>query len=207
MHARIGGWCAVTLLGAAMFACSLGGRQIAVAQDSAPAGVIPEAALCQAEPRTVDELVALFAAATPAATDAPDSVEIPTGQTASSVLADGITATVHEAFACLNGGDWLRFLGLLTDDAILMAFPWLGDELAMGVVPNELTTPAPLTEEYRQTVVAVADVRTVGNDRAGAFVVYLDPSSGSPGPHAMHLVLVRSGDDWLIDAVVDFSDE
>jgi len=170
--------------------------------------VVPDAALCQAQPRTVDHLVALFANATPvAAADGSDHAMVPTGQTASSVLAAEVTATVHAAFACLNSGQWFRFMGLLTDHAIVTAFPWLANELAMGVVPNEISTPSPLPADLVQTIIAVADVTTLGNDRVGAFVIFLDPASGNPGPHVLHLVFVRSGSGWLIDDVVEFSNE
>lgn len=198
------------LLIALMGSCLLFGQSGAHAQDAATGWevVVPDASLCQAQPRTVDQLIALFANATPAAaTSASDHVEVPTGQTASATLVDEITATTYEAFACLNAGEWLRFMGLLTDNAILTAFPWLVDELVMGVVPDELATPSPLPADLAQTVIAIADVRTVGNDRAGAIVVFLDPASGNPGASALYLVFTRAGTDWLIDEVIAFGDE
>jgi hypothetical protein len=76
MIARFNQWTLVALIGAAMLLNS--GR--AQAQDAAPTweAVIPDASLCQAQPRTVDELVALFANATPSATTTvPDRIEVP----------------------------------------------------------------------------------------------------------------------------------
>jgi hypothetical protein len=107
----------------------------------------------------------------------------------------------------LNAGEFLRFMGLLTDNAIVTAFPWLADELAMGVIPDELATPSALSANEAQTVIAVADVRTLGNDRVGAIVVFLDPASGNPGASALYLVFTRAGGDWLIDEVIGFGNE
>ena len=209
MLVRIGSWCAVLLLGAAMLTCTFGGRQIAAAQDStsSPAGVIPDAALCQADPRTVDELVALFDGATSDEWEMGPDVSVPTGRPGSAALIDDVSATLTEAVACLNAGDFLRFFGLLTDHAIVTAFWWLGAELATNGPPPEIANPTPLAAEMQQSIVAVADVRSLGVDRAGAFLVIIDPASGNPGSNVLHLTLLHDGTGWLIDEVIEFSGE
>lgn len=178
----------------------------AAAQDAG--ALIPNPAACQSEPRSVEELVALFTEATPTATTgSSDSVVVPTGRIASESLAAGVTATVQEAFACVNGGNLLSFLGLLTDEAIVTGFPWVGEELRTSPTPTEFTSPTPLPDDMRQTIVAVADVRSLGPDRAGAIVVYLDPASDNPGANAFYLTFARDEDRWLIDGVIEFSNE
>ncbi|MCC6790742.1 MAG: hypothetical protein IT336_03600 [Thermomicrobiales bacterium] len=164
------------------------------------------AATCQAEPRTVDEIIALFTNATPtAAPVSTSSVSIPTGTPASEVLQARITETVDEAFACLNAGEWLRFMGMLTDEAIVSAFPWVGEVLLNGPAPEEFTTPAPLPADLRQTVIAVAEIQSLGSNQAGALVVYIDPASGNPGASALYLGFTRDDDRWLISQVIGFS--
>jgi hypothetical protein len=167
----------------------------------------PDPAACQTEPRSVEEIVALFTNATPAATGDSGSVEVPTGRVASEALASSVTSTVHEAFACLNGGNMLSFFGLLTDGAIVTTFPWIGEELRKDPVSAELTNPAPLPADQFQTIVAVADIRSLGPDRAGAVVVFLDPASGNPGANALYLVFTRDDGRWLIDQVIEFGNE
>jgi hypothetical protein len=161
---------------------------------------------CAVEPRSVDELVGLFSSATPVADDASlESVQIPTGGPASAVLTAAITQTVADAYACLNAGDGLRFLAMLTDDAVVASFPWVGEALLSGEVPAEFTAPSPLPESARQTVIAVADVRNTGPNQAAALVVYTDPSLDVAGPTSLHLEFTRVDDRWLISRVAGFT--
>jgi hypothetical protein len=191
------------------FAVTLIGPRYAAAQDQTIGPLVPDAALCQAEPRTVEELAALFAAS-PAAGEpvVPDQVSIPAGRIASPELADEIRQAVVEAIACLNSGNFLSFLSILTDDAVLTAFGWLGQELALGVNPWWAATPvAPADEAYLQTLVSVAEVRVLADGRVGAFIVVIDPGSGNLEPEVIHLVFVREGERWLIDEVAEFTRE
>src|SRR5688500_17626092 len=106
MRAQLSSWVLFVAIGAGLLAGTVGSGQGATAQESA----IPDVALCQAEPRTFDEIMAVFADAPPFVEPAvSEYVEVPTGRTASATLTEGVTATVYEAFACLNGGDMLRF--------------------------------------------------------------------------------------------------
>jgi hypothetical protein len=176
----------------------------AAAQDAGT----PVAAGCDAAPRTVDELVALFTAATPVPEVANDgSAAVPTGRVASAVLQAHVTETVEQAFTCLNAGDILGFLGLLTDEAIMTGFPWIGESLANGATIDEVFAPAPPSQEGQQTLIAVADIRAIAPDQAGAFAVFIDPASGNPGPDALYLTFQRFEDRWLIAGITSFSGE
>jgi hypothetical protein len=189
--------------------CSMGGSLVGAvsAQDAATAGVIPDAALCQAEPRTVDELIAIFDGETLTEPVVADSVEVPTGAPASQAATDGVTAAITEAVACLNAGDFLRFFSLLTEHAIITAFPWVGMELATNGPPPELENPRPAPAEMQQSIVSVADVRSFDDGRAGAFLVIVDPSSGSLAPSVLHLTFAHDGENWLIDEVIEFNSD
>jgi hypothetical protein len=207
MHARIAVWCALAVLGAGMLAGAFGQTHGVYAQETTQSGVVPDTALCQAEPRTVDELTAIFAGATPQEPGLASEVSVPIGSPGSAALIEGVTTTLNEAVACLNAGDFLRFLGLLTEHAIVTTFPWIGEELATNGPPPEIENPSPLPSELRQSIVAVAGVSSLGFDRAGAFLVIVDPASGSSAPRVIHLTLLRDGIDWLIDDAIEFNNE
>lgn len=165
----------------------------------------PEPGVCATEPRNVEGIVSLFISGTPVAWSANDvSVEIATGRVASEALQARITETVAEAFACLNAGEMLRFFGLLTDDALVTGFPWMGEILLNGETPAELLDPVPLADADRQILIAVADIRAIAPDRAGAFIVFMDPASGNPGANVLHPEFERQEDRWLIARITEF---
>lgn len=112
MSKRINQWIMLVAIGTASVAGAFGSARGVVAQDAASAWgvVVPNPALCQVEPRTFDEFMAVFANATPSAEPVAEAyLQAPTGAIGSAALTEEITAALHEAFACLNAGDWLRF--------------------------------------------------------------------------------------------------
>ncbi len=119
------------------------------AQEPAPGTerITPDPATCQVEGRTLAELKAIFATATPVAEQAPATFTIPTGSPADDVTAAQIVAAVHEAIACLNAGDFSRFFGLLTDQAIVTSFSWLAEPVAAAQVPADLGFAEDLPED------------------------------------------------------------
>ncbi len=182
------------------------GAQVGVLADE-QYPVVPDPAECTVAPRSFDDITTLFASATPVAEPVtPAMVEIPTGSPADLAAVAGVTATIHEAFACLNGNDILRFFSLLTDQAIITNFSWVGEMIASGEFPAEMLTPEAQPAEYQQTVIAIASINRLTLDgRVGAMVTSIDPSSESLEPQAMFLILTLIGDRWLIDEVVEFS--
>jgi hypothetical protein len=168
--------------------------------------VTPDPALCRVEPRTIEELRALYAAATPVAETAATARAVPVGHPADPATAAQVVTTVHEAFACLNVGDFLRFVALLTDDALVTSFPWIGEELAGDRVPPEVEAPVAVPVDQRQTLLAVAGISRLGDGRVGAFITFLDPASDATGADALYLIFVLQGDRWRIDAVIDFGE-
>lgn len=178
-------------------------------QESTPEAsfpVTPASAECTVEPRPVESLTELLG--TPVADGAPDrdarptepsSAEVPIGEWADEEVREGIITTVVESSACFNAGDSGRGFALFTD-AFLQGY----------VAENALTAediaflaagPEPVLPEARQTILAVTDVSTLDDGRAGAFVV---TSSKWSGPGTSYLLFVQSGERWLVDEVIEF---
>ncbi len=168
--------------------------------------ITPAPAGCTIEPRPVELIETLLG--TPVAGGAPDrdarpaepsSAEVPIGEWADEEVREGIITTVVESSACFNAGDSRRAFALVSD-AFLQGY----------VAENALTAediafltagPEPILAEARETILAVTDVSTLDDGRAGAFVV---TSSEWSGPDTAYLLFVQSGERWLIDEVIAF---
>jgi hypothetical protein len=193
------------MLGIALCAgmiCSTGSVLRVSAQDAVGAAVTPDSTACQVEPRTIESLTGVFAAATPTPRDEhPTSVTVPVGPPADTETQIAITEAVSELFACLNASDPLRFTNLLTDEGMVTMFPWLGDALASGEFAAQVASPVAVPVDQRQTILSVAGITQLAGGRAGAVVTFLDPSVADDGPQALHFIFVFDGDRWHLDQI------
>ncbi len=169
--------------------------------------ITPQGSSCTVEPRTTEELIALFATASPSDPVAmPTTATIVIGEQADPVSSQHVTATIHQAFACLNAGDFGRFFSLLTDRGIVTIFSWMGEVLADEASAEEAMTPNPPEAEYQQTILGIGSITQLPDGRYSAVVVSLDPSGGD-APFALYLLLTEQDGIWLIDEAVDFEME
>ena len=128
------------------------------------------------------------------------------GETADPVSAQHVTTTIHQAFACLNAGDFGRFFSLLTDRAIVTVFPWMAEILADEASAAEAMAPNPPDEEFQQTILGIGSIAQLPDGRHSAVVVGIDPSGGD-APFALYLILTENDGSWLIDDAVEFDME
>jgi len=153
---------ALTVLSMLLFA-----HPAVIAQDATPStGEVIDAAECQVEPRSTEELQQLVGTAsegteaTPGATQA-GSME---GEDADEATVQAVTQTYRELVACLNAGQFLRVYALYTDD-------YLRRTLADSGIDMEQfeATPAP---DQRETtaLVGVSDVRQLAGGQVTARV-------------------------------------
>lgn len=168
--------------------------------------VIPLASSCTVEPRTTEELVALFASATPAdPMPVETSATIVLGQPADARSSQQVTAVIHQAIACLNAGDFGRFFALLTDHGIVTIFPWVAEMLATEESAAEVMALNPPPEEYLQTILGIGSISRLPDGSYSAVLVELDPNAGEQ-PTALYLTLVEMDGVWRIDSAVDFNE-
>ena len=140
----------------ALFSLVVVGAPGAGAQAGTPAAGpdVPAAAECTVEPRSEDELRALFreVAATPVAASpqaSPTPAVGPTGDPADPQTVAEINATWRQFIACINAGDQARVFAFLSDDKLR------GDlvlDIASGVSEDDLIaylmdTPGPFPQE------------------------------------------------------------
>ncbi len=176
------------------------------AQESTPAtGLdVPAAAECTVEPRSEDELRALFreAAATPVLESpeaSPTPAVPPTGDPADAQTVAEISATWRQFVACINAGDQARMFALFSDDMVRRQ---LVIDIAFGVTEDALfaflaATPVPLPDAS-VPIESFTDARVLPDGR----VAVVGPGELGRGDVR---IFVKEGDRWLIDDWFDLT--
>ena len=141
------------------------------------------------------------AAATPApiVTEPAEPFAPPAGEAADAETAAAITATVREAIACRNAGDFLRVYTLFTQDMLVALFggPATVDPEVRAAVEER---PRPIPEARRLALVAVSDVVLLPDGRAGALVETESARRAFRDYLYLHFDAVSGR--WRIDAAV-----
>ena len=185
----------------------------------APAAVQRDAlppTACTAEPRPVEDVAALVAAATPAVEPTERAAPADVGEDLPSVLPEGepadpeivaeVTAAALEFAGCRNVDDGSRRLALMTDR---LAAEVVGSEGAGG--PDGAASPVPA--ESLEPVIAtvrVRDVRVLPGGRVRAVEVWRgaeDAEAGYLNRETAFHVFARAGARWLLDEVIPLAGE
>jgi hypothetical protein len=125
------------------------------------------------------------------------------GTPAEEAAAAQVTALIHQAIACLNGGDFGRFFALLTDHAIVTVFPWVAEAMPNEEVAAEMLVPTPAPPELQQTILGIGSISLLRDGSYSAVLVQLDPNAGDQ-PTALILSAVEEDGVWRIDNAIDF---
>ena len=167
--------------------------------------VVPDPAACEVEPRTADELIALWFTpdgspiAAPAEEEEPSEVTIPLGEPADEETMAAIEAVVIGVFSCFEAGDFLAATALFSDELAASFGPEFGADEAEA--REFLEMPAE-PEEGDERILAITDVMVLADGRVGAFVV---DQAGDDPPLSTYAIFVEEGDGWLVDEVIEFS--
>ncbi|MDQ3412344.1 MAG: nuclear transport factor 2 family protein [Chloroflexota bacterium] len=199
----------VPILVVAVIAALLAVRAPVAAQEATPIAlpVTPDPAACLVAPRTIDDLYGLLGTPVPVSAQeepsesipasGPIEVSLPAGEPADSTTVTAITATIVEAYACFNAGDYLAAFALYSDDA-LQRFTAQGP-FTEDIAAFFLATPEPFPEDFRSSVLAVRDVRVLADGRVGALVDTNDPTSPPEGADVDFVVFIEQEGRYLID--------
>jgi len=183
------------------------GASRAEAQDSSPvAGLdIPSPAECTVQPRSADELRALFreVAATPVLDSpvaSPTPAVAPRGAPADEQTVAAVNATWRQYVACINSGDQARMFALVSD---AMVRRQLVVDIAFGVTEDALfaylsATPVPIPADQSAPFVPLEDVRVLDDGR----VAVIGPGEQGRGDVR---IFIKDGDRWLLDDWFDLS--
>jgi len=195
----------------------VGGTLPAIAQDATPdAGAAqfsftPDPADCAGEPRSADDLLALWYApdgspvaveVDPGTDESETEVTIPIGAPADDATVVAVTDTVGGVFACFEAGNALGAYALFTDDMAQRFGPEPGTPREGRSVSHGRLDPDLDPDEVGSgsQILGITDVMTLADGRIGAFVV--DESEGTITN--AYVVFVQEGDLLLVDEVVEF---
>jgi hypothetical protein len=203
----------VLILGSQLIATPIASAaQDATPAASPPAGVIlPDPSDCTVEPRPISFFEDLVATppVLPANADQrfsrPMEEErpwtMPAGEPADPETIESVTATLHEALACLNANDPLRFLALFSDDMVRLFFAL--DPLPPEALPSLAATPEPSPPDMWLGYSDVYDVRVLPDGRVAALGDSYDPTEPPFGLGTDYAVFVNVGERWLIDSLIE----
>ncbi|MER3439661.1 MAG: hypothetical protein C4346_19865, partial [Chloroflexota bacterium] len=122
---------------------------------------------CDVAPRTVQELAAIAASATPLPDTYPLTIYIgepPRGVPPDAQTVAGVTRTVQLLIACCLAGDELRLAALFTDDSLRLVTAG-ADAASLMVLATP--SPSPNQDEY---LAAVEQVQLLADGRVSALV-------------------------------------
>jgi hypothetical protein len=195
----------------------LGSRASVAAQEatavaSPPAGlIVPDPSECTVAPRPVsffEELIATPPALPPDADqrfskpgEAKRPWTLPAGEPADPATVSAVTATLHEALACLNANDSLRFLALFSDDMVRLFFAL--NPLPPEALPFLAASPEPSPPAQRLGYLGVHDVRVLPDGRVAGLGDDYDPTEPPYGMGTDFAIFVKAGDHWLIDSLIE----
>ena len=181
----------------------------AVSAQEATPGASPVAGMtCDVEPRTADEILALWYGpdgapigtwATPVAEDEAMEITVPIGEPVDAATTEAITAAVQQVFACFDAGNFLGAYALFSDNLVASFGPEPGTtfEDAQAFV-NAPAEPAP-PEEHTE-IVRVANAMVLADGRVAAFVVERYAGADS----ISFAIFAEEDGAWLVDEVIEF---
>jgi hypothetical protein len=195
---------------AAAIMLSLAGISSLSAQEASPtADLSPNADECTREPRTVEELQAVYGEpveegageATSLAMQAtPAILELPVGTPADDATVEAVTLVIRQQFACFNAGDHLRGLAGVTDEFLVSQVGLaLFDKDFVAMLESE---PVALPEEDQTQLLDVRDVVVYEDGRVGALVDYMagmGPTEGIEGFETDLWIFENVDGVWLLD--------
>ncbi|HEU5431617.1 MAG TPA: hypothetical protein VFU81_08145 [Thermomicrobiales bacterium] len=197
-------WLMLAGLVIAGFAAGVGPGGAALAQETPTA--TPPLPACTIAPRPIAATLALWFSpnATPLATPVPaqplaSAAEILAGPPVDGATQAAIEATLREAVACGNAGDFARRLALFTDRFARQFGPPPG--LAADAARAILATPRPAPAAEATSVVAIGQGRRLKDGRVAVSLTLDDPTA-RPRRQQLEAILQRSGDRWLVDDLV-----
>jgi hypothetical protein len=169
----------------------------------------PDPDACQVEPRSTDELLALWytpegspvPAATPTWGAQTTSLTLPVGPPADEATMSEVVSAVNEIFNCFAAGDFARATSLFTEDLVRSFGGEPGTTAEDARAFLEAPPAAGMEGDEEEIVIAVTDVMDVGDGRVGAFVV--DRTGGELS--TVYVIFVREEGRLLADEVFEFT--
>jgi hypothetical protein len=189
---------------------TLGGS---LAQDATPtADISPNPEDCViANPRTVADLQAIYGTPAPAGAGeatslaemaTPEVTELPTGTPADAATVAAIEAWAHLNFACVNAGNYLAGLSMVTEEMIVLS---VGESVYdEDLIATLEASPVALPEGEQVDLIGVRNVIVLDDGRVGALIDYeahTGQTEGINGKETDFFIFKEVDGVWLLDDV------
>jgi hypothetical protein len=189
---------------------TLGGS---LAQDATPtADISPNPEDCViANPRTVADLQAIYGTPAPAGAGeatslaemaTPEVTELPTGTPADAETVAAIEAWAHLNFACVNAGNYLAGLSMVTEEMIVLS---VGESVYdEDLIATLEASPVALPEGEQVDLIGVRNVIVLDDGRVGALIDYeahTGQTEGINGKETDFFIFKEVDGVWLLDDV------
>jgi hypothetical protein len=161
----------------------------------------PVVAACTIAPRTVGGIAEIITQAdldnaSPFPTPGP--YVQPAGTPADEATVAGVTATVDQLAACVNAGDFMRFLALFSDAALRRYAVDL--DLPLTADDERLVADPSINDQL--AVASIEDVLVLADGRVSVLVHFqIVEETGNP-EYDLQLILARVDDRWAIDEFI-----
>jgi hypothetical protein len=198
-------------IAAVLMICFSGTGAISAQESSPVPDLSPNPDECTREPRTVEELQAIYGEpveegageATSLAMHATPAIEsLPVGTPADEATVEAVTLEIREQFACFNAGDHLRGFAGVTDEFLISQVGLaLFDEDFVAMLESE---PVALPEEEQTQFLDARDIVVYEDGRVGALVDYRSgtgPEEGIDGFETDLWIFENVDGAWLLDEV------
>lgn len=183
----------------------------ALAQEATPEDPSPNPDECTFEPRTIEDMQALYGTpapegsgeATSAAQATPVDFTLPEGEAADEAVVAEIETAIRGLTACNAAGNYLAGLGGTTDDFIVSQIGLdLFDEDFVAVMEGD---PVPVPEDEQTVVLGVREVTVLEDGRVSALFDYNSPlpqEEGIDGVETDLFIFENVDGLWLLDESV-----
>jgi hypothetical protein len=201
-----------TVLAMLVLVLSIGVASGTVAQDATPEDLSPNPDECTFEPRTIEEMQALYGTPAPEGAGEATSVVqatpvafvLPEGEAADDATVAEITTAIRTLTACNAAGDYLAGLGGVTDDFLVSQVGLsLFDEDFVAAMEAE---PVALAEEDQTVVLGVREVTVLPDGRVSALFDYfslLPQVEGIDGQETDLFIFENVDGQWLLDESIE----
>ncbi len=188
----------------------------ASAQEATPADPSPNPDECVFEPRTVEEMQALYGTPAPEGSGeatsivqaTPEAFTLPEGEPADEATIAEVTAAVRGLAACNAAGDYLAGLGGTTDEFIVSQVGLaLFDEDFVATMESE---PVAVAEEDQTVVLGVREATVLEDGRVSVLFDYSSPLpqiEGIDGVETDLFIFENVDGQWLLDESIENLEE
>jgi hypothetical protein len=177
-----------------------GGVRALTTTNDAATPFATDASACSVKPRTLNEVKQLVkqgqvARMMPQPSPLPIA-DLPDGKPVSVETIAAITTTTEQLMACINAGDWLRALALVSDHGV----ETMDGDLTASLHDPSFATPHPAVAGKKVSLDEIVGARMLPDGRVGAVI-----RQAGVNDTPVFWFFIQEGDRWLVDGSIEIA--